>query len=373
MNTRKNAGKATPKSATDRKTQVWAGCDVAKDTFDAALWLPCESEEPRAMKEVPVKTFERSEEGVRGCIAWLDAMVDGCEESCRVVMEATGKYSTQLAVWMLAQRDSLSPAIVNPETTCRFAQSLAGRNKTDRTAARALARYGTERPPAPYVPLSPELAELRDLSRYRQAVIQIRVAEENRAKESYESPGVRRLLKERIARFHRDEKKIEVEMAKVLKKSPELDRDAKHLQTVYGVGFITATSILAELGDLRRFATARQMTAFAGVCPRNEVSGTSVHKKPRMSKKGPSRVRKALYMAAMTAIGTDSELADCYERLLDQKKTKMAALGAIMRKILIVMRAILISGEPYRKRYRKHVHNLFITTGKDPGLRPFFT
>ena len=374
MNTRSKGHKTTIKSAVKRKTKLWAGCDVAKDTFDVALWEMRESEDQRDMKEIPVETFERTEDGVRELLAWADEAIEGCGDSCRVVMEATGKYSTELAMWMLAERSSLAPAIINPEIACRFIQSLGNRNKTDRTAALGLARCGAERRPVAYEPPSAELAELaelRDLSRYRQSVIQIRVAEENRARESTASPAVSRLLKRRIARFIKDEKDIEKEMAKVLEKSSDLEKDAKLLQTVYGVGFITATSILTELGDLRRFATGRQMTAFAGVCPRNETSGTSVHKRTRMSKKGSSRVRNALYMAAMTAIGTDSELAATYRRLLDKKKTKMAALGAIMRKILILMRAILISGKPYEKHYRKAVHNFSITTGKDLRLRPF--
>lgn len=107
----------------------------------------------------------------------------------------------------------------------------------------------------------------------------------------------------------------------------------------------------------RADARARQLTAFAGVSPRHEESGTSVRKRTRMSKQGSSRIRRTLYMSAMTVIRGDSDLADFYHRLLDEKKTEMAALGAVMRKLLVVMRAILISGEPYVKHYRKPVHN----------------
>lgn len=341
----------------DRETATWVGCDVAKATFDAALWTAREGLEPRTMKDIPVETFERSPEGVRQFLAWAGETTGEEQGPMRAVMEATGKYSAELAVWMIGERCTLSPAIINPETARRFAQSLALRNKTDRTDARALARYGAERRPAAFEPPTPELAELRDLSRHRQAVIEIRVAEENRAQEPTASPLVRKMLKRHIAQLRRDEKTIEEEMKKVLEKSPDLQRDAKLLRTVYGVGLVTMTSVLAELGDLRRFRRARQLTSFAGASPSRQESGTSVRRTTRMSKKGSSRIRKALYMAAMTAIRTDSDLADFYHRLLAQNKTKMAALGAVMRKLLVVMRAVVISGQPYQKHYRRPVHN----------------
>ena len=347
----------TSANDTDRATDTWAGCDVAKDTFDAALWITVGTHEPRAMKDIPVETFERSPEGVREFLAWADETAGEGQGPMRAVMEATGKYSAELAVWMIGARSSLSPAIINPETARRFAQSLALRNKTDRTDARALARYGAERRPVAFEPPTAQLAELRDLSRHRQALIEMRVAEENRAKESTASPLVRKMLKRHIAQLRRDEKAIEEEMKKVLEKSPDLRRDAKLLQTVYSVGLITATSVLAELGDLRRFERARQLTAFAGASPSRQESGASVHRRTRMSKKGSSRIRKALYMAAMTAIRGDSDLADTYHRLVAKKKPKMAAIGAVMRKLLVVMRAVVISGQPYQKHYRKPVHN----------------
>lgn len=355
MNSKLSQDNASAKMAGVKTAHPWAGCDVAKKTFDAGIWTESETDRPRDLKDIPVKTFERTRDGVQRFVDWVVERVGDVE--FRVVMEATGKYSTGLAAWMSALRPSLSPAIVNPMTARRFAESLPTRNKTDRTDARSLARFGAERRPVPFEPLTAEVAELRDLSRHRQAVIDTRVAEENRSKEPTNSPLVRKMLRRHIAQLKRDEKKIGEEMKKIIAKIPDLKRDAAALQGVWSVGFVTSASVLAELGDLRRFQCARQLTAFAGVSPRHEKSGSSVRKRTRMSKQGSSRIRKALYMAALTAIRGDSDLADFYNHLLEEKKTKMAALGAVMRKLLVVMRAILISGEPYVKHYRKPVHN----------------
>lgn len=307
-------------NTTAKKLSAWSGNDVSMETFDAGLWLPLECDEPWKMKDIPVKTFKRTREGVTAFIAWTKELLapyadeNGCLPAMRVVMEATGSYSVELAMWMIEQCPSLSPAIINPETASAFIRSLELRNKSDRIDARALARYGAERRPSPYNPPTPEMAQLRDLSRYRQNVITMRVAEQSRDDEPHPAPFVRKMLKQRISQLHRQEKQVEKEMRKIISKTPDLKRDAEAICEIYGVGFITAATVLAELGDLRRFAKARQLSASAGVSPQNADSGKSVHKRPRMSKKGNKHVRKALYMPALTAVRGDNDMADLYNR-----------------------------------------------------------
>lgn len=342
--------------AIGKETPLWSGCDVSKATFDAALWSPPEEGRVRRLRDIPVAQFERSPRGVKQFVEWADALTGDPGAPWRVVMEATGKYSIQLAEWMIARRPSLAPAIINPYTASRFIESFAPLNKTDRIDARALACYGREREPVPFVPPTPESAQLRELSRYRTTLVNTRTAERNRAEEASHSPLVRRMMRRRVKQLERDAKKVEEEMRAILRKTPSLAADARLLQSVYGIGFINATTILAELGDLRRFTRARQLTAFAGVSVREFQSGSSVRGRSRMSKHGSSHARRALYLAAITAIRTTSDLSGCYKRLVDAGKHKMAALGALMRKILVVMRAILISGRPYEKHYRKPVH-----------------
>ena len=338
--------------------RAWAGLDVAKETFDAALWLPLESGAARGQRPLPVRGFPRTPDGIGQFLAWADPLLAEAADPSepvpilRVVMEATGKYSLELAVWLIAQRPSLAPAIVNPEMAAHFAKSLSLRNKTDKLEARALARYGAERNPAPYEPPSPAQAELRDLARYRQTIVELRDAEKNRAQEGSASALVRRQQQTLIRHYQRDIDQIEKKMKKVLEKLPDLKRDVETLDGIYGVGFITAATVAAELGDLRRFEQGRTLTAFAGLSPRNGDSGTSVHKRARMCKKGSAQVRRALFMPAMTTIRGDNDLADLYRRLVAQGLKKMAALGAVMRKLLLVMRAVLISGKPYQRHYR---------------------
>jgi transposase len=335
----------------------WIGIDVAKKTFDAALVCPGQHFPQTELRQIPVSTFQRSPQGVEILLRWMrDLLANEQDVSeppvVRVVMEATGIYSIELSAWLYQQCPMLSPAIVNPERTAAFTKSLGVRNKTDRLDARALAFYGAERRPAPYEPLTPEHRQLRDLSRYRDFLVSEKVAESNREEQHPENKTLRAIQAKREKLRARDIDKIEKEMMQIIQKDPRLKKDYELLISIPGVAFVTASVMLAEIGDLSRFARARQLAAFAGVSPRQTTSGTSVNGKPRMCKKGNSRIRQALYLAAMSAIRSKSQLATTYQNLCERGKVPMVAIGAIMRKLLTIMRAIIIHEVPFEKVWK---------------------
>ena len=154
------------------------------------------------------------------------------------------------------------------------------------------------------------------------------------------------------AQIERDIKKIEKAMREHIAQTVRLKRDYDLLRSIPGVGFVTACVVLAELGELDRFARARQVTAFAGLCPSEYESGSSVHKETRMSKCGNARTRQALYMAALTAVRQGGPLQDDYARMVASGKAKKAALGMVMRKLLVLMRALVVSGNRYDRHFR---------------------
>ena len=324
---------------------IWAGCDVAKDTFEVSLATS------GVLKNFPVASFKRSPDGVRELLKWADKQLESSENNLRVVMEATGKYSVALTCWMVQERPSLEPAIINPLTAKSFIDSLGFRNKTDTTDARALACFGKQRQPVAYQLASEAYSRLRELVRLRQAIIQTRIQYELRLQETESSSPAYKVLKKIVKQQEKAEKDILVATKKLVADDADLRRDIELIDQIVGVGFITATTILGELGDLRRFATARQISSFAGVNPRRYESGTSVYKRTALSKKGSAYARAALYMASLSIVGGDSDLAKAYRRLLAAGKPKMSALGVVMRKLLVLMRAIIISGKPYEDGY----------------------
>lgn len=328
----------------------WVGLDVSKATFDAA-WLSCAEAAPsKNLSRLPSRSFPRTASGAEEFVKWVDEHLErgGLRDyPVRCVMEATGRYSQDLVFLLCEVRASLMPAIVPPRETSQFIQSLGVRNVTDKLASRGLAVYGRERAPEAYVPMSPAEAELRAVSRYRDSLMRQRIALGNQAQEGTSSEWVKQQRDEHLSSLKAAIKSAEAELRRLVEANQNLKEDVALLRSIYGVGFITAAVIRAELGDLRRFDGARELSAFAGVNPSNKESGTSVRTRTRMSKQGNARVRQALYLSAMVLIRKPSDLQSTYKRLIQQGKSKMAALGAVMRKMLVMMRAILIHNTPY--------------------------
>lgn len=340
---------------------AWLGTDVSKKTFDAALVRPGQQYPATLLADIPVRSFERTASGVDDFLRWIDTLLEPHAPAPRVVMEATGRYSQELARWMVEKRPALAPAIAAPRQTAAFITSLGLRNKTDRLEARALGFYGMERQPVPYEPLTPDHAELQDLCRCRDFLVRQRVALANRVQETHASPMVRTLERKRLRLLEADIERAQHAMRHVVERTPGFQRDVALLCTIYGVGFITAATVRAELGDLCRFTKARQLTAYAGLNPSLRQSGSSVHRRPRMNKMGNARVRQCLYLAAMSAIQGHNDLQRFYVHLCEQGQSCKAALGAVMRKLLVLMRAILISGKPYDPLWKTQTQPIEIT------------
>lgn len=323
---------------------LWVGIDLAKATFQAALWG---HEELHAMR---VRAFPRQVDGAKALLAWLRAN-SGPEARIGIVMEATATFATELATWLLVLDPSLPIAIVNPLQTSAFLRSLGLRNKTDDLDAKALARYGAERRPAPWEKPTPEMVALQDLVRIRMDLVNARTAMTLRLRDHVRaSKPAARALKRVVRTLGAQVLTLEVEIRKLLGACEALSRQAKRLDSIIGVGLITAVTVLAELGDLGRFARSRQLTAFAGLSPRRKDSGTSVHGKSRLCKQGSARVRAVLYLAASSAARFNPDLKALYDRLIGAGKPRRSALGAVMRKLLVLMRAVLKADQDWIPR-----------------------
>ncbi|MDP7619948.1 MAG: transposase, partial [Dehalococcoidia bacterium] len=128
---------------------------------------------------------------------------------------------------------------------------------------------------------------------------------------------------------------------------PELKRQRELLETIPAIGEITATLLLAELPDIERFASARQVAAFAGVTPKHRHSGSSVRGRTQMSKMGQARIRCALYMPAIVARRCNPVTKAFSDRLAARGKCPMVIIGALMRKLLHIVYGVLKSGKPF--------------------------
>lgn len=340
---------------------AWCGLDVAKDSFEAALYLPHgPAETPRPVATLAGRGFERTRHGVRRWLDWCEGQLAECARAAghsrpplRACMEATGRYSLELAAWITQARAAVEPAIIDPLAASHYAKSLRMRNKTDRVDAAVLARMGYERRFAPTPPMPPAYEKLRSMTRQRDFMMGELQRAKLRAAEIEAWPAMVAIQNQLIRDIKKGITKVDRAISAHLAAEAELAQAVARLRTIPGVGRLTAVVVLAELGDLRRFATSRQVTSFAGMNPKLFDSGDSVHYAAHLSKQGPGRVRQALYMSSMSVLRMNTPLHEFYESLRNNEKCKMAALGAVMRKQLVLMRAVLVGQCDYDPGYVK--------------------
>ena len=280
------------------------------------------------------------------CYDWIERQ-RGPHDSVRVIMEATGRYSLETATWILTDHPEYEPAIVNPRHAAAFHASLGLRNKSDQIDCRSLAKMGKERNPPVYQPLSPIRQSLQALTRQRVAFVEERTAAKNRRAETPSDPFLKKLQDKHLDHLDQAIARIEKELARLVRTDDRIKRDMKLLQSIPGVGFLTAVTVTAELGDLSAFKRSRQLASMVGVSPKIYISGKSVHKRPRLSKQGNVHVRAILYMAARTAAIHNVHMAAVYRRLREKGKSHNSALGAVMRKLLVLMRSLIIGRNFY--------------------------
>ena len=132
---------------------------------------------------------------------------------------------------------------------------------------------------------------------------------------------------------------------------PELQALQNLLVTIPGIGRLTASKLLGEIRNILDFESPRQLAAYAGLTPRNILSGTSVHKKTRISKTGNANLRKILYMPAISAKRWNPIIVQFCDRLLQNGLRPMEVIVAAMRKLLHIVYGVLKNGRPFDPNY----------------------
>jgi len=324
----------------------WHGIDLSKATFHAAL-APVGGA-PDDWPSLPNKCFPNSKEGIATLCAWLLEHGFDKQSTAGVCLEATGRLAWTFVAHL---EDRLGPiSIVNPARPVAYARSLGLRDKTDRIDACILALYGVANRPVPRDLPSPRLRELKELATHYCNERAELLACRNRLQEAYQSSFIRKQLAAKRRTLERRLEAIEAEMDKLIEQDPQMKADAQLIQTIPGVAEKTTRILLAQFGDLRQY-TRNEIVALAGLYPKQFRSGTSVHRKPRLAKAGGARTRAALYMAALSARRYCPQLKRFNTRLLDTGKHNALVHGAIMRKLLLLIRTIVITQQPYDPNY----------------------
>jgi len=251
-------------------------------------------------------------------------------------------------------------SIVNPARIKYAGLAQGVGNKTDRADARLIADYCRKENPAVWRAAAPEVRELVALVRRLHNVQGLVVQEQNRL----QAPGlpqlVRTSLRKSIGFLKAEVKRLQKHIQQHIDNYPGLKADKELLLSIPGIGETTAHELLGEMPDVTQFASAQAMAAYAGLCPREHQSGSSVRKRTRLSKQGNSHLRRALYFPAVSAMQWNPPVKAHYQRLREKGKGKMVALGAAMRKLLMIAYGVLKSRQPFDPQWQQKRQQLLV-------------
>jgi len=320
----------------------YIGVDVSKAKLDCAALVD------EAVLKFRSKTFPNTAVGWRALLSWAVEQTGAPTQGLHFVLEATGVYSEAPAAALC--RAATAVSVVNPAQVRDFAKGLAMRNKTDALDARVLARYGSVRKPAQFVPPPPEIIELKAMLSRLQAIEAELRRELNRlekAQTGLSSPLVVSSIERSIAFLQKEKAALDKSIDDHIDANPQLKRERELLESIPAVGPHTSRRMLALMHS-RTFRKASQLAAYIGLVPIHHESGSSVYKRPRLLKTGNAQIRAALYMAAVTATRHNPDVKAHYQRLVASGMAKLAAVCAAMRKLVHICFGVIKHQTPYQ-------------------------
>ena len=327
------------------------GIDVSKKHLDVAYW--------QDNKAIFLGKFTNDASGYQTIVQKVENIKGGESKGIFLVMEPTGGYEQPFAHFAYSLNWQVS--LPNPKQVKDWIRSTGRRAKTDKIDALMLAGYGAAQNPLTWKPLSEEVAQLESMHSRLQVLKDMLAGEKNQW-ESFQykvvsHPIVSQNLQDNIGSLESQIKTLEKAIQEHYKNHPRLDKQRKEMKTVNGVGNQLANVMVVAMNRFDTLTesqgTSKAITAYYGLDPKPYESGTSVHKRPGISRQGNTEIRHFLYMGALGGVGgrngkdNNTPLRSFYRSLVGRGKPKKVALVAAARKILVWCWAVFRQGRPF--------------------------
>lgn len=311
------------------------GIDCSKDKLDVCYG---QLDQELKVNLLATRSFANSPAGIGALLDWGQKLAESQPELLFVV-EATGVYHQELVYELSHQERFVS--VVLPSRASHFAKTLKVRTITDRSACRALATMGLEKTLDRWTPPNRLFAAIKQLTRERKRLKDqiTRLKSQRHAIRTAVEPSEQTLhrIERRLELYQRQIKQIEQEISSLIESDETIKSRFDYVCSIDGVGLITAATVVSEANGFARVRNVRQLVSYAGYDVVQKRSGTSVRGKPRISKKGNSYIRRALYFPAITAVQKNPALQTFYERLYHRHGIKIKAYTAVQRKLLVLI------------------------------------
>lgn len=326
------------------------GIDISSETFDSNLSV-IDSEQN--VKVISSHKFANNQNGFAECQKWIIKNWKQKDIRLAVTMEATGVYYENCALFLF--KKGYTVAIVLPNKAKKYLQSTGLKSKNDKIDAKGLARMGAEQSLRSWEPMTEFFYQLRELTRQHQSLQEHRTVLLNQmhANENgmFLNKMVMKQLKELVATIDSQIKIIEDTIEKHIDSNAEVADKVTKIVKIKGVGILTVATLIAETNGFALFSTAPQLVSYAGYDVVENQSGNH-NGKTRISKKGNSRIRRALHMPALGIVRWEqTPFLNLFERTLEKHHLKMKSYVAVQKKLLVIIYALWKKNEAYDNNY----------------------
>lgn len=332
------------------KSYLFIGIDISKATLDVCVL--CET------MEIHYHEFSNSSKGFIGLLKWLKEKSEGIAvEDWRVCMENTGIYSLGLNYFL--HEKSIWQSMENALQIKRSMGVVRG--KSDKADCKTIALYAYRfyDKLKPYVLPGETLLRLRALFSQRERLVSIhsQLLVAGQSMKGYARELVKDIETQNetlLKNLAEQIKTIDKSLKDCLQQDEELQRKAKLIQSVPGVGQQIASYLLIVSRGMQGFGTAREFACYSGCAPFAHTSGTSIRGKTKVHFIANKKMKMLLHMAAMNAITFNEELKTYYQRKVAEGKNPMSVLNAVRFKLICRIFSVVKRNEEYQKEYRKN-------------------
>jgi transposase len=323
------------------------GLDIAKNKFDACLAVIDDTQKVKIKSSK--SSLPNSTNGFNELLQWIAKHFkdDAPKIFC---MEATGIYYEQLA-WFLYQH-GYPVSVLVPHKARNYMRSLGLKSKDDKMDAMGLATMAAQQSLKEWKPLSNQIYELRQLTRFHEQLQESRTIARNqlqtmicgRLKNQQVEDGLNKLIATIEEQIHETEKAIEI----LVHQDPVLWAKIENIQTVKGLGLMSIATVIAETDGFLLFENQAQLVSYCGYDVVSNQSGKRVGK-TKISKMGNSHIRRILFMPAFSVVRYKvGPFADLYQRVYERSGTKMKGYTAVQRKLLILIYTLWKRNEKFK-------------------------
>lgn len=316
---------------------AYVGIDVSKKTLDVTL---LNEKGGKRRKRVANTTA-----GIHGLLKWLKRQTKGQVHVC---MESTSVYWEEVADTLYEAGYTVS--VVNPVRIKGYAMSQLRRSKTDALDGDVIADFCKKQSPPAWEPPSDVEKKLRALVRHLEALKKSRIQQSNRLA-TCKDEDVKASLETLLHTIDAEIEQVKKRINDLIDQNPDLEEKKELLKSIPGISDKTAIHILAEMYDLPTYRNAKAVAADAGITTSHHESGTTVHRRPKISRMGKATIRAALYYPAITAIQHNPTVKQLAKRLEARGKKKSVIRVAAMRKLMHLAYGVIKNNKPFDPAY----------------------